>query len=209
MIPPRWLRALGCLFGSVVVFASACGGDVERVAQGEPGPGAPAIDGGRGDGTAPTVEGGVAAPPSSAFCAGADPRVEINGVVVPVLSIKGKAIAMNCCDAGELTVATGAFQALLHVLWRVTPGSPRSLDVASLAKGSGLELDLGCDPATTSCDSGAEDRYTSGFQGTIEYAPSASGMEASYCLSVAEPAAQPHAVLHAIRLYAPHVASSY
>jgi hypothetical protein len=110
-----------------------------------------------------------------------------------------------------LTIATGHFQALFHVLWRVPAvGSTQPLDVAALPQGSSLELDLGCDPSTTSCSTAsAVDRFETGFNGTLEYAPTSTGVDTSYCLSVAEAAGSPHPLLHAVQIYVPNLVSTY
>lgn len=161
-----------------------------------------------------TVDAGPAPPldPSS-FCTGANARMAINGDEVAILDVKGKAIAMNCCDAGKLTIATGRFQALFTVFWRFMVSSATAMkpvDVAKLPQGSGLELDLGCDPTTTSCATASpEDRFDTGFQGTIDYTPTSTGADTSYCLTVSEPAASPHTVLHTVQIYVPHIAATY
>lgn len=165
-------------------------------------------------GTVPTTDADAGpAPIDPAFCSGTNARMSINGEDVPILDIKGKAIAMNCCDSGMVTIATGRFQALFHLLWRIAGGSQtQPVDVGTLtqASGSSLELDLGCDPTTTSCsNASAVDRFETGFTGTIAYTPTSTGMDTSYCLSVAEPAATPHLVLHTVQIYVPNLASPY
>ena len=158
-----------------------------------------------GDATLPTL------PDGGAFCSGSTPRLFINGADAQVFKTSGKALALNCCDSAELDVATSMFQAVLYVMWRspAATGSGGSIDLGSAPMGFGIELDLGCDPATTSCANVGEERYTDGFQGTITYAASASGVTTSYCLSVAENPASPHTVIHSLQLYAPNVASTF
>jgi hypothetical protein len=41
----------------------------------------------------------------------------------------------------------------------------------------------------------------------LQYAPSGSALDVSYCLSVAESPSQPHSTIHSMMLYAPNIAS--
>jgi hypothetical protein len=127
------------------------------------------------------------------------------------MATQGKNIAMNCCEAGGLTVDSGNFQAILAFMWRIQAAGftlPTKVDVSTLG-GMGsptgsLEFDVGCDPSSGPCSSSA-DQYTSGFQGTIEIANGANGLDVTYCISVAESASSPHPLIHSLQLYAPHV----
>jgi len=124
-----------------------------------------------------------------------------------VLRVSGKAVAMNCCDGGEVIVSTDRFAANFYVFWRAAPGGGH-LDLATGSSGSSpVELDVGCDPTTSDCRDGhAEASFASGFQGTIDYAL-APQQEATYCLSVAESSGNPQPVIHSVELYAPKIAS--
>jgi hypothetical protein len=153
------------------------------------------------DGSIPPFDAG-------AFCTGTSPKTMVNGADVPVMNASGKAIILNCCDSAELTLATAAYQALMYVMWRVPASTNGSVDLSNLPQGSSIEMDLGCDPATTSCASASpEERYTDGFSGTIQWQYGSSGMSVSYCLQVTESPSQPHSVIHSMALYAPNVAS--
>jgi hypothetical protein len=167
-------------------------------------------DGGATDGAAPSADSAVA--PTDPFCSGPTARLTVNGADDPIMAVQGKSIAMNCCYSGGLVVDSAAFQAILAIVWRVPATSPSlipgTIDVSTFASLSmgGLELDVGCDPSTQSCTS-APDRYTSGFQGTLQIANNGSGgFDATYCISVSEPSASPHPLIHSLHLYAPHVA---
>ena len=182
----------------------ACGGTITSTDGG--------ADGAAGDGASTSDSSGDAAPPAldaSAFCSGPSPRVMINGAEVSVMSAKGKAIILNCCESAEITIATPLFQALMNVMWR-TPASSgaASIDLASPPQGFSIEMDLGCDPSTTSCATASpEERYVDGFSGTLQYATGNGALSVSYCLEVAESPSQPHPVIHSMMLYAPNVAS--
>ncbi len=143
------------------------------------------------------------------MCAGDKPRLVVNGTDVPILQTAGKSIVMNCCDSAELSVASSGFQALLNLLWRAPAGAAgtATLDLSNLPPSASVELDLGCDPSKGPCGAGTEDRYTSGFQGTITHSIDPSGPVVTYCVSVAETAGSPHPVLHSVQLYAPKVPS--
>lgn len=142
------------------------------------------------------------------FCSGSNPRMMINGAEVSVLKASGKALALNCCDSAELTLATSAYQALFNVLWRAQAPASSPINVSSPPQGFGIELDLGCDPAVTSCASASpEERYTQGFGGSIHYQYGSSGMSVSYCISAAESPSSPHALIHSLAIYAPSVPS--
>ncbi len=153
------------------------------------------------DGSIPPFDAG-------AFCTGTSPKMIVNGADVPVMNASGKAIILNCCDSAELTLATAAYQALMYVMWRVPASTNGSVDLSNLPQGSSIEMDLGCDPSTTSCATASpEERYTDGFSGTIQWQYGGSGMTVSYCLQVTESPSQPHSVIHSMALYAPNVAS--
>ncbi len=180
----------------LVASIAACGGTITS------------SDGGT-DGAADSSD---AAPPpfdAGAFCTGSAPRLMINGAEVPVMSATGKAINLNCCTSAELTLATAAYQALMNIMWR-TPAlaGAATIDLASPPQGFSIEMDLGCDPAITSCATASpEERYTDGFSGTVQYGTGNGPMSVSYCLQVAESPSQPHPVIHSMMLYAPSVAS--
>jgi hypothetical protein len=167
-------------------------------------------------GTISTTDGGTDASTdatspldASAFCTGSSPKLVINGADVPIMNTTGKAIILNCCDAAELTLATSAYQALLNLMWRAPAGpGATTIDLASPPQGFTIELDLGCDPSTTSCATASpEERYTDGFSGTIQYATGNGPMSVSYCVQVAESPTQPHGTIHSMMLYAPSVPS--
>ncbi len=191
----------------VAVTLVACGGNISST------------DGGAdaaADGSVYKDAGGDAisadAPPpfdAGAFCSGPSPRLTINGADVSIIQSTGKAIIMNCCDSAELTLATSSYQALMNILWRAQAGvGNQTIDLANPPQGFSIEMDLGCDPSTTSCaTANPEERYTSGFSGTLSYGYGTGGLTVSYCLTVAESPAQPHAVIHSMMLYAPNVLS--
>lgn len=191
-------------FTGVALLVAGCGGAVVTGDDAGVGTDAAPHDGSTAtDASLPPFDAG-------AFCTGTKPRLMVNGAEVPVLSATGKAFALNCCDSAELLVASAAYQAILAVLWRAPAPMGSSIDLGSPPNGFGIELDLGCDPATTSCASASpEERYASGFHGTLQYAPSGAGLTASYCLSVAESPSAPHVLIHSLVLYAPNVASAY
>ena len=142
------------------------------------------------------------------LCTGSSPRMMVNGSEINVVSATGKSIVLDCCDSAELTVATSAYQAVFDFLWRVPGGaSAVPIDLDSPPPGLEVELDLGCDPATTSCATASpEARFASGFSGSIEVTRT-SGTSVSYCISVAEDPAAPQAQIHSLALYAPNVPS--
>ncbi len=73
-----------------------------------------------------------------------------------------------------------------------------------------MELDLGCDPATTSCASASpEERYANGFLGTLQYGQDSAGLTTSYCLSVSESPTATHSLIHSLLLYTPGIICSY
>lgn len=195
---------------SPLLLAAGCGGvTVESAASSGGGAGGATVDGGAEKDAATDAS---PPPPQDAgtFCTGNKPRLAVNGSDVGVLSVSGKNLALDCCDSAELIVASSMFQALLAVMWRASPLGSTSIDLGAPPPGFTIELDLGCDPATTSCATASpEERYTTGFTGTVEYTQSATGLTASYCLSVAEPAGSPHLVIHSLELYAPGVVSAY
>jgi hypothetical protein len=193
-----------------LLFLVACGGGVATVdvdagtnADGSTSHDGSVISDGSStqDATLPPLDAG-------AFCTGSSPRLMINGSEVSVFNTSGKAIALNCCDSSEVLVASGAYQALLAVIWRATP-TKLPTDLGNPPNGFQMELDLGCDPAMGSCDGHAEERYTSGFQGTLSYAQNTTGYTVNYCLSVAESASTPHPLIHSLMLYAPNVTTKY
>jgi hypothetical protein len=148
---------------------------------------------------------------AGAFCSGSTSRLMVNGAEVTVVSATGHVMVLNCCDSAELVVATSAYQALLNVLWRSPAGSSSSpVDLGNPPSGFALELDLGCDPAATSCATASpEERYADGFQGTLTYKYDSAGLMTGYCLSVSEAPSAPHAVIHSMTLYTPAILCAY
>lgn len=133
----------------------------------------------------------------------------VNGGEISVISATGKSIILDCCDSAELTIATSAYQAVFDVLWRVPGGaSAVPIDLDNPPPHLQMEIDLGCDPATTSCAGASpEARFTGGFGGSIVVTTSGSGESVSYCVSVTEDPTVPQATVHSLMLYAPNVAS--
>jgi hypothetical protein len=148
---------------------------------------------------------------AGAFCTGNTSRIMINGTEQSVVSATGRQLVLNCCDSAELTVATTAYQAYLNVLWRAPAGGGTSpIDLANPPTGFQMELDLGCDPATTACATASpEERYADGFQGTLTYTYDTAGLKTGYCLTVSEPPQTPHAIIHTMTLYTPAILCAY
>jgi hypothetical protein len=156
------------------------------------------------DGSLPTL------PDGGPFCSGDTPRLLINGKDAQVLMTHGTAYALNCCDSAEVGIATGMFQSLMYLYWRSPAGGmPGMIDLGSPPMGFGMELALGCDPGSMSCDGASEERYTTGFKGTLTYTNGAMGTTTSYCVSVAEDPAMPHTVIHSLSLYAPNIQAMF
>lgn len=154
---------------------------------------------------ASTREAGTAA---SASCTGSTPRLFVNGDEVPVLEARGKAVVMNCCDAGELIITAGTFAAPVFFSWRVAATTNGHLDFSG-ATAAGAELAVGCDPLSTDCAKLGAERFTSGFTGTIDFAATSTGQTASYCVSVTEATGAPNTRFHAMTLYAPKVYATF
>jgi hypothetical protein len=154
-------------------------------------------------------------PSLSAFCTGSSPRVVVNGVEEAILmGPKGKSIAMNCCDAGEVYWGVADRQALFTLYWRVAAGNVGILaDLSALSLDGGspgrVELAVGCDPATTASCAAAEGDFASGFQGFIKVLPTEAGDDVTYCVSVSHPPGDPPSSIQSVRFYAPHVISSF
>jgi hypothetical protein len=157
------------------------------------------------------VASDVTTPPfdAGAFCNGTTPKLVINGADATIVQATGKAIILNCCNSAELSLATAQYQAMLNIMWRANPAGAATIDLSNPPTGFGIEMDLGCDPATQSCASASpEERYfNEGFSGTIQYSTGNGPMSVSYCIHVAESASQPHSVIHSMDLYAPDIAS--
>lgn len=187
---------------ALVALAPACGGAKQStVDDGSDG-------GGTDGGSSSSTDSGLAGfPDAGTFCTGDAPRMMINGAEVALQKTQGKAIILNCCDSAELVLATGSFQSLFYLLWRAPAGqSPGLVDLGKPPADFSIELDLGCDPATSPCNTGsAEEHYASGFQGQISYGNGANASTTSYCISVAEQKNSPHSVIHSLSIYAPNV----
>lgn len=176
---------------ALLVLLTACGGSI-----------ATTTDAGVDSATPTDASTGSLA----SFCQGTTPKMQENGKDNPILQVTGKGIIMNCCNAAAVTIATAQHAALFHLRWQQYGAGPSPVVLGS--KQVSVELDLGCDPTTTTCSSStAVDRYVDGFSGTIEYAYAPSGMTVSYCVEVQEPPSSPHGLLHSVRLYLPNVVS--
>jgi hypothetical protein len=198
--PPSSTIAKGALlFTTLIAVAASCGSVKQSSDNGDAGSQTDAS-------AAPQDSGLTPFPDAGTFCSGDKPRMIINGAEVSVQSATGKAVILNCCDSGELNVATSAYQALFSLLWRTPAGQPAgSVNLANPPNSFSVELDLGCDPATAPCNTGAaEEHFSAGFAGTINYI-SGPAPTASYCVSVAEQPNSPHALIHSLQLYAPNV----
>jgi hypothetical protein len=183
---------------------ASCGGTITT--NGDAGSDAAPSDGSTtkdaSDATTPPFDAGT-------FCSGTSPKLVINGADATIAQATGKAIILNCCESAELTLATAQFQAMMNIMWRAPPAGAATIDLANPPAGFGIEMDLGCDPSTTSCATASpEERYfNEGFSGTIQYTTGNGGFSVSYCLQIAESASQPHSVIHSMALYAPDIAS--
>jgi hypothetical protein len=178
----------------LLLFITSCGGTITTSTDG--GPDA------AGDAIAPPFDAGT-------FCSGNAPKLMVNGADATIAQATGKAIILNCCESAELSLATSQFQAMMNIMWRAPPAGAATIDLASPPAGFGIEMDLGCDPSTTSCATASpEERYfNEGFSGTIQYATGNGGLDVTYCLQIAESASQAHGVIHTMALYAPNIAS--
>jgi len=188
-------------------LAVACGGTINNS------DGGTNTDAGSSDvSTTKDSSSDVITPPFDAgsFCSGTTPKLQINGSDSTILKATGKAIILNCCQSAEISLATAQFQAMMNIMWR-TPAlsGAATIDLANPPQGFGVEMDLGCDPATQSCaNASPEERYfNEGFSGTIQYATGNNAMSVSYCLQITESPSQPHAVIHSMALYAPNIDS--
>ncbi|MGH7282070.1 MAG: hypothetical protein ACRELY_11140 [Polyangiaceae bacterium] len=193
----------GFSFLALAVLVAACGGAIGTV--GDAG-GSGAADASASDAS----DAGPLVPVDAGdFCTGSSARMKVNGSEIGVVSTTGKSIVLDCCDSAELTVATSAYQAVFDVLWRVPGGaSAVPIDLDAAPPHFQMEIDLGCDPATTSCAGASpEARFAGGFSGSIDVKMGASGESVSYCISVAEDPTMPQAQAHTLMLYAPNVPS--
>ena len=185
-----------------LLLLSACGGSIATT---DAGTGADA--GAQNDSAAP-VDGGVvvdSGPPSS-FCQGDTPKMLENGKDNPVMKVSGKAIIMNCCNAAAVTFSTAQHAALYTLRWQQFGAGPSPVVLGN--KDTNVELDLGCDPTTTTCTSGnSVEHFTQGFSGTIKYQFVNSKMLVTYCVSVTETPSEPHTLVHSAQIYLPNVDS--
>lgn len=198
-----------CVAVALAAVAPACGG-VKQATVDNTGDGGGGGGGGSDGSSASATDSGLAGfPDAGSFCSGDAPRMIINGAEVTLLQTRGKAVVLNCCDSAELELATGSFQSLFYLLWRARAGqSPGLVDLGNPPASFSVELDLGCDPATSPCNTGsAEEHYSTGFQGQISYGNGATASTTSYCLSVAEQKNSPHSVVHSLSIYAPNIPS--
>lgn len=200
----RLVRVIPVL-GLAAFVTASCGAVAESAPTGSDAgaPGASTPD------ASTTREAGV---PPSGLCTGTAPRLFVNGEEVPVLEARGKAIAMNCCDAGELIIAAGTFAAPVFFSWRVAATTNGHIDFGAGAKAGaepGAELAIGCDPLTSDCKKAGGERFASGFTGTIDFAATSTGQTASYCVSVTEAPGAPNTRFHSMTIYAPKVDATF
>ncbi len=190
---------------SLAALVGGCGGAIGTVGN----DGGVSSDAGASDSAAETAP--LSPLDAGNFCTGTSPRMMVNGGEITVVSVTGKSIALDCCDSAELSVATSAYQALFDVLWRVPAGaSAVPIDLTTPPPHFTMEIDLGCDPATSSCATASpEARFATAFSGSIEVTTDASGTSVSYCVSVAESTTAPNAEVHSLALYAPNVPSGF
>lgn len=138
-------------------------------------------------------------------------RVQLNGTLSEGPATKGKALVLNCCDAATLSVTGAGLATPLTVMWRHQltggPDLPVTLDLARLPANWTVTLYSGCDPTTPGCV--PSDRYDSGLSGTLALSRAGAGYEMTACVQASESAAAPHAVIHALRLWAPGVTASW
>ncbi len=211
LTPFTFTAALAVATIALVALAPACGGKQSTIDGNGNGDGGGGGGGGGGEGGSSTTDSGLAGfPGGGTFCTGDTPRMMVNGAEVSLLKTQGKAVVLNCCDSAELVLATSAFQSIFYVLWRAPAGqSPGLVNVGAPPSSFSLEVDLGCDPTTSPCNTGsAEEHYATGFQGQISYGNGMNAGTTSYCISATEPANSPHAVVHSLSIYAPNVPST-
>lgn len=184
---------VGMRYLSFLVLLSACGGSVATV-----------VDAGATD-AATTVDTGTAPDAGlSAFCSGDKPKMEENGKDNPVISVKGKAIVMNCCNAAGVSISTSQHAAIFNLRWQQYGAGPSPVVLG--AKTTSVELALGCDPTTTTCtDGNSVEYFDDGFSGTITYEYVKPNMKVGYCVEVKE--TKPHVLIHSLRMWLPNVDS--
>jgi len=145
--------------------------------------------------------------PLAEFCTGNFAHMVVNGVVgTPAPT--GRILALDCCDAGEISLNTATFAQPIVVTWRAQAGAtssfPATIDLASPPKDWTVQVVIGCQSAMSSCNP-APDSYTAGLQGTLQVSRTSPGYDMSLCLHVEEPPGSPHPIVHALNLYFQHV----
>jgi hypothetical protein len=135
-------------------------------------------------------------------------RADFNGIIAASPAVMATFLPLNCCEAGELLFVSQQLPQLLAVDWRHQvgqgPSPPTMLDLANLPMGWDVLLYVGCSPMTQpGCV--PSDSYSTGFSGSLSVSVTATGYQASLCLTVDEPAGMPHTVLHSARLWTPPI----
>jgi hypothetical protein len=123
------------------------------------------------------------------------------------LTIRGRPLALNCCNGGQLEAASWKYQSPVFVTWReqVTASAtlPATVDLANLPSSWSVRVDFGCDPSAESCAT----PFGTGLQGSLQVSRAASGLDMSLCLFVQHSPTGSFSPIQSIALYAPHVAA--
>jgi hypothetical protein len=145
----------------------------------------------------------------ASFCSGDSPKMVLNGEA-QTPTVTGRVLGLDCCDGAEIVITGSSIGHTLFVEWRVQVGPtrnfPATIDLANPPSGWAVRMTVGCDTSTIVCYP-APDSYASGLEGALQVtvATPFSAFDTSLCLHVAEPADSPHALVHTLDLYAPHV----
>ena len=157
---------------------------------------------------APPRDMAAAAPDLASFCGNPNSaRVALNSMLAESPAVMGVPLYLNCCDAAYFDVISMQISTEITVMWRHQVGQgpdlPVTLDLAHLPAGWSVAVSSGCRPGQPNCQ--ATDRYDSGFTGTLTIERGGGGYRMSTCLEVDELPANPHPVIHSLRLWSPTV----
>ncbi len=169
-------------------------------------------DGATANDGAATGDGGAdlraSNPDLAGFCGNpSSPRIEVNGMLAASPAVTATLNALNCCDSAQLEVISMQIPQPIALVWRHNvgqpPNTPTTIDLANVPSSWTVTVYSGCSPTQPGCT--PTDTYTTDLAGSLTVSGNGASYQMSTCMTATESAANPHPVLHSLRLWVPTI----
>jgi hypothetical protein len=139
----------------------------------------------------------------ASFCTGGASRMVLNGEQSSP-AVTARVIPLDCCQGAEFQITAPTFYQPITIWWQAQSMTYKTIDLASLPAGWQVSVATGCE-STMSCET-PRDAYASGLLGSLAIMPGKRGTyDMSICVHLEEHPDAPHADIHTLDFYAPHI----